>query len=347
MPDEATPAAPTERKNVMTDQPGSNLNQESVTSFRDRAMNRLEQESKPKETPDVSEAEESNADAHQPDAGYPEDSVDRSDQEQPDGQLADGVEDSDVVDDDKFADISTADLRQRVTEAEERHDLMQRDYTQKTQKLGESRKELLTSLEQSQRVAAVYVDRASAQLKRYEGVDWKQLQSTLDPQQYNQRVSEYRQVVSMRDRAVTEHEQIKQFADQQVEKVRNDQAEISRDILKTTVPDWGNELYGSLREFAVNSLDFSSKEFDDITDHRIISLIHRDWKISNTGKTVEKIQQGNQPTPPRGGNKERPRGTDGRFRNAQQDHFNNPGDRDKTRNAFRERLNRERTGRRP
>lgn len=342
MPNDEVAPTTTERRNAIVEQPGS-LNQDSVTSFRERTMSRLESENRPEPEADVSESEEQTTDAHQPDAGYPEDSVDTV--EQPDGKLAEGVEDSDV-EDDQFANFTTAELGKRVTEAEERHDLMQRDYTQKTQKLGESRKELLTSLEQSEKIAAVYVDRASTQLKRYEGVNWQQLQSTLDPQQYNQKVAEYRQVVSMRDRAVNEHEQIKEFATAQVEKAKTDQAEISRDILRTTVPGWGNELYGSLREFAVSSLGFTAGEFDDITDHRFISLIHRDWKISNTGKTVQQIQQGNQPKPPSGGgNKERPRGADGRFNTAQQDHFNNPGDKDKTRFAFQERLRRERGGR--
>ena len=334
-----------------TDQPDSNLNQESVASFRDRALNRLEREGGeseiPAETQEQSRYEDFRQDrnleeAHQPDDNDSED----SDQEQTDGQLTEGVEDSDV-EDDKFADTSIEELRQRVTEAEERHDLMQSDYTQKTQKLGESRKELLTSLDQSQRIAAVYVERANTQLKRYENVNWQQLQSTLDPQKYNQRVAEYRQVVGVRDRAVNEHEQIKQFSDQQVERAKSDQAEISRDILKTTVPGWGNDLYGSLRDHAVSNLNFSTGEFDEITDYRIIKLIHTNWKITNTGKTVRQIQQGNQPNPPGGGNKARPRGADGKFRNAQQHHLANPGNRDATRNAFQQRLRKERTGRRP
>ena len=347
MSDETVTTAPTERKNAMVEQPTSNLNTDSTSSFRDRALNRLETESRPEPetTPDVS-TEEQNTDAHQPEESYPEDSDKVKEKfEQPDGKLSDGVEDSDVEDQPWYDGLEPSELGKRVTEAEERHDLMQRDYTQKTQKLGESRKELLTSLDQAQRIAAVYAERASAQLKRYENVNWQQLQSTLDPQVYNQRLAEYKQVVGIRDRAVTEHGQIKQFADQQVEKARTDQAEISRDILRTTMPGWGNELYGSLREFAVNSLDFSSEEFDDITDHRIIRLIHRDWNISNTGKTVQQIQQGNQPKPPGGANKERPRGADGRFKNAHQAHLNNPGNRDLTRTSFRERLRKERTGR--
>lgn len=345
-----------------TDQPGSNLNQESVTSFHDRAMRRLG--SDPVKEPDSgSESEipaESNEqeryedfrqdrepEAHQPDEGYPEESETQTDQ--PTGSLAEGVDDSDTVETDEHQDDQdeTPDkLRQRVTEAENNLQSMQRDYTQKTQKLGESRKELLNNLEKSRKVAQAYVERASTQLQRYANVNWQQLQSTLDPKTYNQREAEYRQVVGVRNRAVAEHEQIVKFAQEQIESAKTDQAEISRDVLLTTVPGWGNELYGTIREHAVSNLGWTSEEFDEITDHRVIRLIHGDLNISNSGRTVRQIQQGAQAKRPGGANKQQSRGADGKFRNAQQAHLQNPGNKTMTRTAFQERLRREREGRR-
>jgi hypothetical protein len=239
-------------------------------------------------------------------------------------------------------DITT--LRQRAEDADARVTSMQSDYTRKTQKLGEARRELLDNLEKSKQVAKVYADRASNNLGRYDNVNWQQLQTTLDPQVYAKRVKEYRRAVQMRDRAVAEHGQVAEFADKQIESQKQYQAEISRDVLSSTLPGWGNELYGSLKDHAVNSLDFTQEEFDNITDHRWIRLIHNDMKMSKTSKHIEGIQQSNSPQSPRGQNKGRPRGADGRYKNAQQNHLANPGDRNATRAAFRERLSAEGRG---
>lgn len=315
----------------------------TVTSFRDRTMERLGDHSpRAQEQEVISDNEAVETDAHQSSDPIDEDL-------QPQTTLDDGyleVDDTNVGG--VFEEQDIPELRQRAEEAESLVTSMQSDYTRKTQKLGESRRELLTNLERSEKIAKVYADRVNQNLNRWQNVNWQQLQSTLDPQEYNQRVNEYRQVVSQRDRAVTEHEQISKFANETIERQKLDEAEISRDVLRSTVPGWGNELYGNLREHASNALDFSAEEFDQITDHRVIKLIHNSWAVSQSGQKIDNIQQnGSRLRAPNGGpNKERPRGADGRYRKAQQLHLNNPGDKVATREAFRERLHRERTQRR-
>ena len=317
-------------------------------SFRERTMQRLNEESGPPpeaqplqeaQPVDLPEQEVPQA-AHQPDDGYPEESFD----EGPTDELPEpGVENSNV--ESVLDDADVIGWQQRAEQAESLTQSMQTDYTQKTQKLGESRRELETSLGQSTRIAEVYAQRANAQLARYEGVNWQQLQSTLDPQVYNQRVAEYRQIVSVRDRAIAEHQAIAKFAGEQVDLQRKNQAEDSRDVLRNTIPGWGDELYRDLRDFAVSNLAFTESEFSNMTDHRYIRMFHDLWKISNTGRTVQGIQQQNTQQRPPGQNKARVRGADGRFQKAQEDHERNPGDRNATRDFFRARLEKERLGR--
>ena len=312
------------------------------STFRERTLQRLNDESRQDITPEVVPVEqEAPQDAHQPDEGYPEESDEPIEGQRPTEDLLDpGVDNSNV--EGVLDDEDVTELRQRAEKAESLYQSMQTDYTQKTQKLGESRRELETSLGQSARISEVYAQRANANLARYQGVNWQQLQSTLDPQVYNQRVAEYRQVVSVRDHAVAEHQAIAKFAGEQVEQQRKNQAEDSREILRHTIPNWGDELYRDLREFAVSNLALTEAEFADITDHRYIRMFHDLWKISNTGKTVQGIQQQSTQARPSGQNKARTRGADGRFQKAQEHHERNPGDRDATREMFRQRLGRER-----
>lgn len=334
-----------------TEQPAAQPAPDSAPlSFRERTLQRLSEESSPPphqeeeridtnvQQDDLVE-QEAPQDAHQPDDGYPTESLDLG----PTGDLPEpGVDNSNV--EGVLGDEDVTELRQRAEKAESLTQSMQTDYTQKTQKLGESRRELETSLEQSTRISQVYAQRANANLARYKDVNWQQLQSTLDPQVYNQRVAEYRQSVSVRDNAIAEHESIAKFATEQVDKQRRNQAEDSRNILRNTIPGWGDELYRDLRDFAVSNLAFTESEFSDLTDHRFIRMFHDLWKISNTGKTVQGIQQHHTQQRPPGQNKARSRGADGRFQKAQEEHVRNPGDRNATRDFFRARLEKERLG---
>ena len=282
--------------------------------------------------------------AHQPDEGTAEAPLDPA-FEQDDGTTEQALEEGVETNvESEPEDPEFTGMRQRAEEAESRIQSMQTDYTQKTQKLGESRRELADSLAQSSQISEMYAERAGQNLARYDSVNWQQLQSTLDPTVYSQRVAEYRQAVNLKDRAVAEHERIRQLADTQVEKQKNDQAEISRDILRTTIPNWGNELYANLRTYAVDTLQFTGDEFDNIVDHRHIRMVHDLWKVSNTSATVKGIQHNSQQSRPSGQNMPA-RQPNGRFRKAQDLHQRNPGDRNAGRNMRLERLQNERRGR--
>lgn len=284
--------------------------------------------------------------AHQSDDGYPLESIDPAFAET--AELTEDIQEAEVEGPNVEGEAEEADipqLRQRAEEAESLVAGMQKDYTQKTQKLGEQRRELATSLEQSTQIAAMYDDRASKNLARYEGVNWQQLQATLDPSVYNQRVAEYRQAVNIRDQAKAEHENIRQKFGAALERQKQDEAEVSRDILRSTIPKWGDELYGKIRTHAIKSLSFTEEDFDNIVDHRLITLMHRDMLVSNSGSTVKGIQHNGIQSRPQGQNRPTAQPANGSLRKAEETYRRNPGDRNAGRNVRLERLQKERRGR--
>ena len=336
-------------------------------TFQQRTMERLERESRPDsaindgpppdlpgeqsdiEQVDATEVVEQQGGADQLDASDDQELIqplgDRKlDQpsaeiDQPGPELDEGV-DPDVEGGDGETELFV--LRQRAEEAESKNLLMQQDYTKKTQEIGSTRRELTESLDQSKRIAKVYAERANTQLQRYDNVNWQQLQSQMSPQNYQSEVAKYQQIVQMRDHAVSEHQAIAKYADEQVELRKTEESEHSRDILRHAIPNWGNELYADLRTYA-DTWDFSAAEVDQITDHRIIRLLHNAYKMTQTGKKIQNIQQNGTSRTPGGPNKPARRDRDGRYATrAKQDHENNPGNRELTRNHFRERLRAER-----
>ena len=238
----------------------------------------------------------------------------------------------------------SVDWESRYNEAEELRGSMQSDYQRKTQKIADDRRELKRGFEVQTQVSEAYVQRAEQSLAQWQGVDWQGLRRTLDPADYNQRVAQYQQVATQVDQAKNNHQAMVDYAGKTLDDQKESEAEVSKDILKNTIPKWGNELYGHLRNYAVESLGFSPAEFDDVTDHKVIALIHRNWSTSNAGKTVEQVTRQQSQRPPNGGNLP-PRGTDGKFRNSKTAWLENPGQRGRAHDFFAEKLRREREGR--
>jgi len=238
----------------------------------------------------------------------------------------------------------SVDWESRYNEAEELRGNMQSDYQRKTQKIANDRRELKRGFEVQTQVSAAYVTQAEQALSKWQGVDWQGLRRTLDPADYNQRVEQFRQVATQVESAKSNHQALVDYAGKTLDEQKSSEADVSKDILKNTIPKWGNELYGQLRNFAVDSLGYSATEFDDVTDHKVIALIHRHWSTSNAGKTVEQLTRQSNQRPPQGGNLPQ-RGHDGKFLNTKSAWLENPGQRGRAHDFFTEKLRQEREGR--
>ena len=269
--------------------------------------------------------------------GYPEEPAPTGEQPEP------GVELTPVPDVDSPPE-GDVDWQAKYNEAEELRGNMQSDYQRKTQKMADDRRELKKGFEIQSQITQSYVDTAEQALAQWQGVDWQNLRRTLDPADYNQRVAQYQQVANQVDAAKGNHKSLVDYAAKTLDEQKSAEAEVSKDILTNTIPQWGNELYGHLRNFAVDRLGFSPAEFDDVTDHKVIALIHRNWSTANAGKTVEQVTRQTNQRPPQGANLP-PRGHDGKVRGTKQAWLENPGDKGRARDHFQEKLRREREGR--
>lgn len=326
-----------------------NTQSDSAPSFQDRKRQALAQErgiidDTPPEVPDtvVLETEiDDTQDAHQPLIDDDDDLLQEDSEFEDD---ADGVEE---LQDDSEGDELSEDAAHWKAQAEQAEHLrkeMQRDYTRKTQVIAQHRKQLEQDLELNNQVLATYVENAERHLSQWDSVNWQQLQQTLDPAAYQQRVNAYRQAVALKDRALGQHQSYVSSAQEMLERQKAAEADLSKDILKSTIPDWGNELYGQLAEFATTELDFSSEEFGNITDHRVITMIYKQFASSNPEKTIRRIKR-KRPRPNASRNTpQQERSSNGQFSKAEREHRENPGDRDATRNYFRMKLERERRG---
>ena len=219
------------------------------------------------------------------DAEEPE--SDEDDLDQADGEEAD-------LDDEEAPEIDLDSIRITVGDEELTVEdlksgyLRQADYTKKTQALAEQRKEVDQTKEQYA-AALAYMTQATRQgLSQFDGVNWQQLQQT-DPAQYQQLSQQYSQVASQVEAFENAQREFFTQAQQQAEAQQKMQAQQSVETLKTLVPEWNNELYGELREFAGN-YGMTSEEFNRIADYRPIMMMldamkfHKSRKVASEKK---------------------------------------------------------------
>ena len=149
--------------------------------------------------------------------------------------------------------------------------LRQADYTKKTQALAEQRREVDQTKEQYASALA-YMTQATRQgLAQFDGVDWQTLQQQ-DPAKYQALSKQYQQAAQQVNAFETAQREFFAQAQQQVEAQQKLQAQQSVETLKTLVPEWSNEMYGELRQFAGN-YGMTSEEFNRIADHRPILMM--------------------------------------------------------------------------
>lgn len=159
--------------------------------------------------------------------------------------------------------------------------LMQADYTRKTQEVAEQRRqhdERVKAFESGQRIQSEHLSdfarvvAYSDAIAQFEKADWPQIRAN-NPQLYNDLWFQYQQTKESRDKAVlalqqkvAERNSIAQR--ESAKRVEEASAALARDI-----NDWSPELAGKLNQFAV-SLGFTPEEVGQVTDPRIVKLLH-------------------------------------------------------------------------
>ena len=152
--------------------------------------------------------------------------------------------------------------------------LRQSDYTKKTQHVAEQRKAYEAQSQQADATINALMSAANADLTRFQGVNWEAVAAD-NPEQYRQAKAAYEQTKSTHDFIKAQADQFQAQTQQQDDAQLKQDAQDSLTVLKTQIPNWTNDLYYRIGDYAHKNLGVSSEEFNKVADHRIITALHK------------------------------------------------------------------------
>ena len=152
--------------------------------------------------------------------------------------------------------------------------LRQSDYTKKTQTLSESRKANDAQAEQTHATMNALLVASGADLSRFEGVNWERV-AVENPDGYQQAKANFEQTKSTYDYIKAQADQYRGQEQQQVDAEQKEAAQESLTVLKTNIPNWSNDLYYKIGEYALKDLGVSGEEFNQVADHRMITALYK------------------------------------------------------------------------
>ena len=184
--------------------------------------------------------------------------------------------------------------------------------------------------------AEFYANLPKQQLQQLQQVN----PATLQPEQQAQ----YYQAVNAATQQAQFLEQqlngIREEGSKRLEAMKQREAELASARLKASIPEWSNEHYRELGNVAVNN-GFSAEEYSQITDPRIIELLHKEWKASKASEAVKNTVKQRKANPPRSRSaNQQPRNSRGQYEKARREA--QPNQRGSHARAFAERLRMER-----
>lgn len=165
--------------------------------------------------------------------------------------------------------------------------MRQADYTKKTQAVAEQRKAAEEQTATYESSLSALLTAAGADLSRFDNVNWEQA-AVDNPDQYKQAKAMYEQTQQT-------YNFIKSQADEHTKRVQDQQqvamkerAQESLTVLKSTIPNWSNDVYYKIGEYAKNSLGVTQDEFNGITDHRSITAMYKAMQFDQAKTATKK-----------------------------------------------------------
>jgi len=146
--------------------------------------------------------------------------------------------------------------------------------TKKSQDLANQRKQSDESLAQTQLSYQKLLERAEARFKPYADIDMLVASRQMDPDTFAQLRQDAKQaeedLTFLKEESNTlVSQQQQQFAEQSKEAAAN-----CVKVLQEQLPDWGDELYSDIRNYAVKS-GLPQEQVDQYTDPQVIMLINK------------------------------------------------------------------------
>ena len=282
--------------------------------------------------------------------GQPDDADDSEAIAQASDNTATEGDDSESVDESDEEDSITTQLQARVEELEDEHANLERGFRQKTHRLAESQRNLEDQMVAVETNANFYASLANQAVSAFDNIDWGILRTR--PEEYQKATRDYERAIQNRDRLVRTLTQLQSENAQRRELFKQQQASVSRDMLPSEIKGWSKDRFEALQKYAVDTSGlYTDEEFEDITDWRVMKLLHIAENMANAPKDIGslKVKGGKKQSTgkPRISAVKTERDATGRFVKAKKEMQQAPGNRTATRNFFIQKLAAEReSGRR-
>lgn len=241
-----------------------------------------------------------------------DDDPDLEDEAAEDDEAEDDAEEDDIETRLERVERERAELEKQLSKVTANRKKMEEDYARSQESFVKMRHEVEDSLTELRNGAQWYANLSNQRLQQLQSVN----PATLPAEQQAQ----YYQELNM----ATQQAQQMQYAMQQAQereraerdRMKQREAEIALAVIKSRIPEWSNDHYRALGDVA-QEFGYSPEEFAEVTDPRIIQLLHNQWKAKNTARTVErKLSQRKAKPPTSRSGKEQTRNARGQFEKA-------------------------------
>ena len=165
--------------------------------------------------------------------------------------------------------------------------LRQADYTKKTQAVAEQRKAAEDQSRIYESTLSALLTAAGADLSRFDNVNWEQA-AVENPEQYKQAKAMFEQTQQTYNFIRSRADEHQTRAAQQQQAAMKQVAAESLTVLKSTIPNWSNDLYYSIGEYAKDNLGVSTEEFNGIHDHRSITAMYKAMQFDRAKVETQK-----------------------------------------------------------
>jgi len=165
--------------------------------------------------------------------------------------------------------------------------MRQADYTKKTQAVAEQRKAAEEQTANYESTLNALLTASGADLSRFDNVNWEQA-AVENPDQYKQAKAMYEQTKQTHDFIRAQAKEHQQRAEAQQQAAMKESAKESLTVLKSTIPNWNNDLYYSIGEYATGSLGVTTEEFNEVHDHRMITALYKAMQFDKAKTETQK-----------------------------------------------------------
>ena len=105
-----------------------------------------------------------------------------------------------------------------------------------------------------------------------------------NPDQYRQAKAVYEQTQQTFNFIKSQADEHMARMQEQAQAAMRERAQESLGILKSTIPNWSNELYYKIGEYAQAEMGVSADEFNNIADHRSINALYKSMLFDQAKK---------------------------------------------------------------